>query len=135
MQLRPDSGVVDDNCVVIFCDASTYPNPGIGGAGLVIQDPNMPKWLELKYPINGITTNIGSEIEAMRLALKFTLQLVDECPDIASRCQYIALSMKYFIVGDRTWKPDIRVKIVKAAAKFVIDTKRLIFKFFKTISI
>ncbi|ETN98159.1 hypothetical protein RFI_39355, partial [Reticulomyxa filosa] len=61
---------LDDDCIVIFCDGSTYPNSGIRGAGLVIQDSSMPKCLELEYSINGITTNIGSEIEAMRLALK-----------------------------------------------------------------
>ncbi|ETO16962.1 hypothetical protein RFI_20375 [Reticulomyxa filosa] len=37
----------------------------------------------------------------------------------------LSLSMKYLIIGDRTWKPDIRIKVVKAA-KFVIDTKRKI---------
>ncbi|ETO03483.1 ribonuclease H [Reticulomyxa filosa] len=49
---------LDNNCIVVFCDGSTYPNPGIGGAGLVIQDPNMPNWLELEYPITGITTTL-----------------------------------------------------------------------------
>ncbi|ETO03484.1 hypothetical protein RFI_33922 [Reticulomyxa filosa] len=43
-------------------------------------------------------------------------------PDI----NILSLSMKYSIIGDRTWKPDIRIKVVKAAAKFVVDTKRKI---------
>ncbi|ETN99134.1 hypothetical protein RFI_38347, partial [Reticulomyxa filosa] len=34
-------------------------------------DPYLPQWLELEYPINGITTNIRSEIEAMRLVLEY----------------------------------------------------------------
>ncbi|ETO32030.1 ribonuclease H [Reticulomyxa filosa] len=53
-----------------FYHHCTFTNPGIG-AGLVIQDPYLSQWLKLEYPINGITTNIGSEIEAMGLALKY----------------------------------------------------------------
>ena len=29
------------DCVVIFCDGSCKPNPGIGGAGLVVYDPSL----------------------------------------------------------------------------------------------
>jgi len=32
--------------------------------------------------------------------------------------------MKYFVVGDRKWIPEIRIKVVKATAKFVIETNR-----------
>jgi ribonuclease HI len=62
---------LDKDCVVIFSDGSTFPNPGIGGAGLVIQDPSLPNWLELEFPIQGITTNIGCEIEGMRQAIEY----------------------------------------------------------------
>ncbi|ETO36462.1 hypothetical protein RFI_00600 [Reticulomyxa filosa] len=34
--------------MLIFCDGNIYPNPGIGGVGLVIQGPSTPKWLELE---------------------------------------------------------------------------------------
>ncbi|ETO00631.1 hypothetical protein RFI_36809 [Reticulomyxa filosa] len=56
----------DANTVVIFAYGSTKPEPGIGCACLVIQDNSLPNWLELEFPINGITTAIGSEIEAFR---------------------------------------------------------------------
>ncbi|ETO00626.1 RnhA2 [Reticulomyxa filosa] len=52
---------LDNDCIVIFCDGSTYTNP----------DPSMSNWLELEYPITCIKTNIGSETEAMRLALEY----------------------------------------------------------------
>ncbi|ETO08846.1 hypothetical protein RFI_28541 [Reticulomyxa filosa] len=61
----------DDNTVVIFADGSTKPEPGIGGAGLGIQDQSLPNWLELEFPIKGITTAIGSEIEAVRQGLEY----------------------------------------------------------------
>ncbi|ETO10577.1 hypothetical protein RFI_26801 [Reticulomyxa filosa] len=64
---------LDFDCNVIFCDGSTFPNPAIGGAGPVIHDPCLPQLLELEYPINGITTNIGSDIEAMRFALEYVI--------------------------------------------------------------
>ncbi|ETO36819.1 ribonuclease HI [Reticulomyxa filosa] len=40
---------LDFDCIAIFCDGSTFLNPGIGGAGLVIQDPYLPQWPELEY--------------------------------------------------------------------------------------
>ena len=43
---------IDNDCVVIYCDGSTFPNPGIGGAGLVIQDPNFHNWLEFEFPMD-----------------------------------------------------------------------------------
>ncbi|ETO33158.1 ribonuclease HI [Reticulomyxa filosa] len=58
-----------NDCVVIYCDGSAFPNPGFGGAGLVVQDPSQPQWKELEFPINGITANYKCEIEAMKQAL------------------------------------------------------------------
>ena len=73
---EPNSGQIlvslDQSTIVIFTDGSTKPEPGIGGAGLFIQDPSLRQSLELEFPINGITTTIGSEIEAVRQALIYT---------------------------------------------------------------
>ncbi|ETO08756.1 hypothetical protein RFI_28632 [Reticulomyxa filosa] len=65
---------LDNDCVIIFTDASTIPNPGFGGVGLVVQDPSMSKWIELQIPIQGITTNIGCEIESIKIALEYVLK-------------------------------------------------------------
>lgn len=62
-----------NDCVILFVDGSTSPNPGISGAGLVIQDPSLDSWIELEYPIKGITTNIGCEIEGIRKALEYII--------------------------------------------------------------
>ena len=63
--------LLEENTIVIYTDGSTKPEPGIGGAGLVIQDPEHKEWLELEFPIKGITTNVGSELEAVRQALEY----------------------------------------------------------------
>ena len=62
---------LDEKTVVIFTDGSTKPDPGIGGAGLVVQDPSRTQWLELEFPMKGITTIIGSEFEGVRQGLKY----------------------------------------------------------------
>ncbi|ETO35924.1 hypothetical protein RFI_01138 [Reticulomyxa filosa] len=62
---------LDENCVVVFADASTMPNPGIGWVGLFIQDQSLSNWLEFEIPIQGITTSIGSEIQAIKIALEY----------------------------------------------------------------
>jgi ribonuclease HI len=67
-------GSLDENAVVIFADGSCKPEPGLGGAGLVVQDPSFEHWLELEFPIKGITTTIGSEIEAVRQGLEHVNQ-------------------------------------------------------------
>ncbi|ETO00983.1 ribonuclease H, partial [Reticulomyxa filosa] len=74
---------------VIFADGSC--KPGIGGAGLVIQGPSQSQWIEVKFPIQGITTMIGSEIEAIRQALKYVQQNQsdkDERVVILSDCKF-----------------------------------------------
>ena len=65
---------LDESTVVIYTDGSTKPEPGLGGAGLVIQDSSLSQWLGLEFPIKGITTNIASEIEAVRQALIYVLE-------------------------------------------------------------
>ncbi|ETN97484.1 hypothetical protein RFI_40045, partial [Reticulomyxa filosa] len=57
---------LDGKTIVIFADGSTKPEPGLGGTGLVIQDPSFHQWIELEFPIKGITTMIASEIESIR---------------------------------------------------------------------
>ncbi|ETO02158.1 ribonuclease H [Reticulomyxa filosa] len=78
---------LDERTTVIFVDGSCKPDPGIGGAGLVIQDPSQSQWIEVKFPIQGITTMIGSEIEAIRQALKY-VQHKDERVVILSDCKF-----------------------------------------------
>ncbi|ETO34681.1 hypothetical protein RFI_02412, partial [Reticulomyxa filosa] len=68
---------LDNDCIVIFCDGSKYPNPGIGGAGFVIQDPSMPNWLELEHLITGITTNRSNEIITDSIASSLSIDLLD----------------------------------------------------------
>ena len=78
--------------VVIFADGSTKPEPGIGGAGLVIQDPQISQWLEFEFPIKGITTAIGSEIEAVRQALEYVKQNyknIESRVVILSDCKFV----------------------------------------------
>ncbi|ETO09945.1 hypothetical protein RFI_27433, partial [Reticulomyxa filosa] len=41
-------------------------------------------------------------------------------PDI----NVLSLSMKYFIIGNRTWKPDIRIKVVNAAKPEFVQVER-----------
>src|SRR3984885_15079140 len=59
------------DCVIIYSDGSCKPNPGIGGAGLVVYDPSLLEPLELEFPIQGITTNIASEIEGLKQAITY----------------------------------------------------------------
>jgi hypothetical protein len=64
----------DDKTIAIFVDGSTKPDPGLGGVGLVIQDPTTPRWIELEYPIVGLTTTLGCEIEAIRQGIEYVIQ-------------------------------------------------------------
>ena len=82
---------LDNKTVVIFADGSTKPEPGIGGAGLVIQDPSLEQWIEMEFPIKGITTTIGSEIDAIRNAIEYVItnyRARDERVVILSDCKF-----------------------------------------------
>ena len=65
---------LNENTVVIFADGSCKPEPGLVGAGLFIQDPLLSQGLELEFPITGITTMIGSEIEAVQQGIEYVAQ-------------------------------------------------------------
>ena len=39
---------------------------------MVIQDPNNSNWIKLEFPIKGITSNIGAEIEGIKQALQYS---------------------------------------------------------------
>src|SRR5205085_2874228 len=85
-----------EDCTVIFTDDSTIPNPGIGDAAIVVQSPSISNWLELEFPIQGITANIGCEIEGMRQALKYVDQ---HCRNntgrtILSDCKFVLNAVK-----------------------------------------
>ena len=83
---------LDSNTIVIFADGSTKPEPGIGGSGLVIQDPSLEQWIEMESPIKGITTTIGSEIDAIRHAIEYVCMNYksrDERIIILSDCKFV----------------------------------------------
>ena len=56
---------------VIFTDGSCPRNPGYGGAGVIICPAHNGLKLKLSYPIDGITTNIASEIAAIKKAIEW----------------------------------------------------------------
>ena len=64
-----------ENRIVIFTDGSCpNTNPGYGGAGVVICPPYNGNKLKLSFPIDGITTNIGAEI----IAIKKSIEWIDK---------------------------------------------------------
>ncbi|ETN97764.1 hypothetical protein RFI_39762, partial [Reticulomyxa filosa] len=82
---------LDEKMIAIFVDGSCKPDQGLGGAGLVVQDPSSSKWMELQFHVQGITTMIGCEIEAIRQALIYTqhnLSGKDERVVILSDCKF-----------------------------------------------
>ena len=60
---------------IIFTDGSCPVNPGYGGAGIIIYPSNMnqitDKSIKISHPIQGITTNIGAEIAAIKKAIEW----------------------------------------------------------------
>ena len=99
------------DCVVIFTDGSATPNPGIGGAAIVVQDPSLSNWLELEFPIKGITTNIGCEIEAMKQALEYTKNNLIDCEGriiILSDCKFVVNA-----VTNKCKSEDYRIPIME----------------------
>ncbi|ETO06095.1 ribonuclease H, partial [Reticulomyxa filosa] len=62
-----------------------------------------PKWLELEYPIPGITTNYGCEIEAMKQALEYVCKNYKHYQSrviILCDCKFVINSMM------NKWNPE-----------------------------
>ena len=93
---------------------------GIGGVGLVIQDPSMAEWIQLEYPIDGITTCIGSEIEAIKIALEYVSIHYqqgerEERVIILSDCKFAVNSIL------NKWDPDMYKLQVNECQKIMQD--------------
>ncbi len=96
----PNAGVVrlsmEDSDVVLFTDGSCFPNPGIGGAGVVITNHGT-SWIEQEFPVDGITSNIMCEILAMAKAIEFCKEHLDSTSNriiIFSDCLFVVNCIK-----------------------------------------
>ncbi|ETO13518.1 reverse transcriptase [Reticulomyxa filosa] len=65
---------INTNTVVIWSDRSTFPNPGYGRVGLVVQDSDTSEWIEIEYSIKDTITNIGCEIEGLKKAIEYSIE-------------------------------------------------------------
>ncbi|ETO08780.1 hypothetical protein RFI_28612 [Reticulomyxa filosa] len=45
---------INNKTTVIYTDGSAFPNPGIGGVGVIIQDQSNQEHVEIEHPVNGI---------------------------------------------------------------------------------